>query len=75
MVVAYIIFLPVTLAEDDKTRSNVTYNKKVLKYAHRMFNCNVQDEPHGSHLCELSHILSLLIQQERKQFSAHGLNK
>ena len=31
VVVAYIIFLPVTLAEADKTTSDVTYNTKVPK--------------------------------------------
>ena len=51
VVVAYIIFIPVTLAEDDKTKSNIT---KVLKHAHRMFNCNVRNEAHESDLCELS---------------------
>ena len=46
VVVAYIIFLPVPLAGDDETISKVAYNTKVLKYAHRMFNCNVQNEQH-----------------------------
>jgi hypothetical protein len=34
VVVADIIFLLVTLEEDDKTISNVTYSTKVLKHAH-----------------------------------------
>jgi hypothetical protein len=50
VVVAYLIYLSVTLVEDDKTLSNVTYSLKVLKYAHRIFNSNTWNEPYERRL-------------------------